>query len=467
MDTSLTSPSLDIPQILAERQEAISKAFRSASLDPSLATSLRQSVRLLSPTPCLLSMACDSHEDPIVDDTKMSVTLPISTMGKDRMGDVVMPRGCIPHLKNYQRNPRVFFSHRSSDHPIGSARNPDTGELALSVQDDKIVSTCYFHGETAESDVIFRLVKRKELQAASIGFLPVLAALLKQGEDEAPEKTPDGERLISIKPFIPLRFLEWDLTEWSIVPIPANPEACESLTVLLEKGHVEGCRIPQSISKSLEPFKLKAKIWSPGFNPESTKYTGILALGEREVEYSEGKLIRLDQHKLHKDEDEDERPEEATPAQEEQQTAPVVTILPVVAEAPTAQAKTFTHDELACLIEQVVQKTLSTLDDTSGGALVSSGGKKECNPQESQEHEKEEMKLMEEIRDLLKEHVEASNREHKEILACLAALEGKKAKEEDAKSLAASQALREAIIQLTKTNAEANKRLERITGRRS
>lgn len=466
----------DITLFLNERQQGVSRSLASGLFSPDLAGHLRGSVRLLGGSPVLLALASDPPPSSVVvDEARMSVTLPVSTCGKDRMGDIVEPRGCLPHLKNYERNPRVFFSHRSTDHPIGSARNPDTGELALWVSDDCITSTCYFHGETPESEVIFRLVKRKELQAASIGFLPVVASILKRKKGGGGNEDNDhGEKVINFGDMFPaLRFSEWDLTEWSIVPIPANPEACESLTVLLEKGDVEGERIPASIKKALEPFKLKVRMWSPGFNPESAKFTGVLALGEREVEYTEGKLVRLDNHKFTDGQTTDDKSKDEVIEPLLNNTV----FLPVVAEAdgdaqvdkeaPTLAPVTdsplsVTPQQLEELVALAVKKTLSTLDDTVGGALVGGNGKpKEANSPpvvESQEHAREEMAIMKETLELVKALVESNAKEHQEILRCMegkakemAAMEEKdtKRKKLTEEILSTQEKIQGAILRLT------------------
>lgn len=512
----------DLPAFLSQRQQDLFKALRKgeAAFSPELATCLRNSVSLLSSTSCLLALPCNSPVEPIVDDKAMSVTLPISTRSVDRMGDIVEPRGCIPHLANYERNPRVFFSHRQNEMPIGSCRNAD-GSLALSFDEDSITGTCFFHGETAESEVIFRLVKRKELQAASIGFLPVKASLLKQkkkGEDKEPQKTEQGERILELDPFMPLRFLEWDLTEWSIVPIPANPEACASLTIHLEKGHVEGERIPLSIQRSLEPFKLKARIWSPGFNPESSKFSGILSLGEKEVEYDQGKLVRFDTFSYPKEVDEDQQaqdnlsgsyieqtnivltptnlstpeletkevsdtPLSATP--EDDETAQVQEIEEEVEEieiptplkdSPVVRSETTSLDEdrlvaaiesavLKALTPELLVKTLSTLDEASGGALVGNGKDKDKD-KEAAECSAEVLKTVKATLELLTKHVGESTLEHKEIMASLARLEEHERKEAEKERQANLSMQKELISNIAQFNSRFSRQLERVTGSR-
>lgn len=432
---STTPPPLDVLSALAGRSEAYLDRLKAGRLDPADAPSLRHSVRLLSRLGSgapLLALAYspeadDEHSRPLVDEKEMSATFTITTPRRDRYGDEVVPRGCTPHLANFTRNPRVFFAHKSSDMSIGSARRPSDGSLALDIFDDRIRSTCYFHGETAESEVVFRLVKRRELEASSIGFIPVLASIIEDNDEEEPRKRrkKDEEEILKFKPWFPLRFLEWDLTEWSIVPVPANPDASASLTVHLEKGHVEGERIPPSLKKALEPFKLRAKVWSPGFNPETTKFSGVLALGESELEYDSGKLLRIDDVSLAKQEVEEEK--EKTEEEKEPLNSPGVDAQASGSPVPSLHDTiSMSVAQLTDLVEKAVAKALrdmSTLDDTAGGTLT--GGDKKDDEKECDEYmeiEEKQVALLESLQTSLAEHAASNAREHADIVARLNAL---------------------------------------------
>lgn len=203
----------------------------------------------------LLALDSNDAEEPKVDTVEMTARFVITTAARDRHGDIVLPRGCVSHLKNYTRNPRVFFAHKTDDLPIASARDP-YGNLALEILEDRIYSTAYFHGETRESELIFRLVARKELQASSIGFLPIRASLIAPEDDEDLMDLETGEDILDFRSSrssnMPcLRFLEWDMIEWSIVPIPANQDA---LAAHLSRGHIEGEKISPSIRRALSLY---------------------------------------------------------------------------------------------------------------------------------------------------------------------------------------------------------------------
>jgi len=257
---------MNIVDFLALRTQKFGEHLRSKGVDLPDRFLLRNLVRPLGANTLALD-ADVADNKPLIDEREMSATFCITTARQDRYGDVVLPKGCLKHIENYRRNPRVFFSHKSTELPIGDARKGKDGPLALEIQDNCIKSTCYFHGMTAESELVFKLVKMGCLEASSIGFLPVIAALIKDIDDEdLDDRNGLGEDLIyfgsnKAKIFPSLRFHEWDLTEWSIVPTPANPDA---IAMHLSRGHVEGQVLTPSLRKSLEPFAAPLPIWSPG-----------------------------------------------------------------------------------------------------------------------------------------------------------------------------------------------------------
>lgn len=257
--------SLEISNVhvfLEERRGNYAKHLRAKGIDMPSAALVRGSVYSLGIGETL---ALDADDDniprPEVDEANMTATFIISTPRKDRYGDTVVPRGCQPHIENYTRNPRVFFSHHSTSIPLGSARDLN-GNLLVEISDAAIKSTCKFHGETPESDLIFRLVAQKELQTASIGFLPVKGALIRDDDEEdRPRKDDEGNKILYFDGWFPLKFLEWDLLEWSIVPVPANADC---ISMHLSRGKVGGQDITPTLRKALEPYALPRKVWSPG-----------------------------------------------------------------------------------------------------------------------------------------------------------------------------------------------------------
>lgn len=185
-----------------------------------------------------------------VDETTMSVGFVITSLCRDRQGDVVVPQGCEKTLAQYAANPQVFFSHRSQDLPVALARTPE-GRLAVWPERDRVLSRAYFHGKTRESDDVFRLVACGVLRASSIGFLPLVVEYIPPPEDSV--FAADGLETEKAYSFDSGGFVfhEWTLMEWSVVPIPANPEALRSA---IDRG------ISDRLKKSLEPFAAKTRV---------------------------------------------------------------------------------------------------------------------------------------------------------------------------------------------------------------
>lgn len=122
----------------------------------------------------------------------------VSTEAVDRDRDIVASKGW--DLEHFKENPVVLWAHDHRNPPI--AFSPDIG-----IKSRKLQATARFaDAETHPfADTIFRLVKGGFLRATSIGFLPK-------------EWTFDEERR-------GVNFLKNELLEFSVVNVPANPEA--------------------------------------------------------------------------------------------------------------------------------------------------------------------------------------------------------------------------------------------------
>lgn len=285
---------------VAERRRRFYEDMRTRGVDLPSAQLLRGSVYKLSDS----TLALDQQgADLEVDPDSRSATFTITTPREDRYGDVVVPKGCLTHLTNYLKNPQVFFSHRSTDFPIASCRDA-SGQVHLDVSDDKVRARAFFNEETEVARVTWSMVAKGLLRATSVGFLPVKGSVIgsNKTEEEREEeyranrkrKTDDGEKVIDFGAWMPLRFLEWDLLEFSVVPVPANPDCVDSLSMFLSRGEIEGDKIPLSVRRALEPYALKARVWAHGFDPTKVSFTGTLKMGDSELEYKEGRLHRID-----------------------------------------------------------------------------------------------------------------------------------------------------------------------------
>lgn len=148
-----------------------------------------------------------------VDAGKLRIRSVITTIDPDRAGDVVVPTG-LRNLDDYLLNPVVLWAHnRTQFPPIGLCEWID-------VQPKRVVAETRFAQGVPFAEDIFRLYEQGVLRGWSIGFVPRKARRLPQTGPTSPAG---------------LWVSEWDLLEYSAVPIPENPGA---LTVALQKGLV-------------------------------------------------------------------------------------------------------------------------------------------------------------------------------------------------------------------------------------
>lgn len=145
-----------------------------------------------------------------IDPGTMAVRSVISTIDPDRSGDVVVPTG-LRNVDEYLMNPVVLWAHnRAGIPPIGMCAWVD-------VQPTRVVAETRFAQGVPFAEDVFKLYDQKILRGWSIGFIPRRATR---------RPTSSGTAL---------RVEQWDLLEYSAVPIPENPGA---VTVALEKGLV-------------------------------------------------------------------------------------------------------------------------------------------------------------------------------------------------------------------------------------
>lgn len=195
-------------------------------------------------------------------------TFTITTGAVDRDRDVVKPEGA--QLDNYRKNPVVLWAHRSWDPPIGKAESIISSAGAIKARVEYVPGDVYPLAETVR-----QMVDGGFLRATSIGFIPTKYAIDEQrgGFD----------------------ILEWDLLEFSICPVPANPEAllaakdagvdiapvtewCEQMLDTLEPG----LWVPKAVAlRALEATKAPAVV-VPDLSGALEKATdAILTMGKR------------------------------------------------------------------------------------------------------------------------------------------------------------------------------------------
>jgi HK97 family phage major capsid protein/HK97 family phage prohead protease len=144
------------------------------------------------------------------------LTFVLSDATKDRMGDVIDPKGWV--LDNFKQNPMALFNHNSS-FPIGTWED-------VKVQGGRLVGKLKLaaRGTSDRIDEIISLVEQGILRAVSVGFSPI-------------ERKPldDGG----------IRFTKQELLETSLVSIPANPAAVQ----LAKSLHVSDATMDEVFGK--------------------------------------------------------------------------------------------------------------------------------------------------------------------------------------------------------------------------
>jgi HK97 family phage prohead protease len=128
-----------------------------------------------------------------------AVDFVISTGALDRYNSTIAPKGW--RIENFNRNPVVLWAHDDSIPAIGRAENTQIG---ASVRSRAIFADRDTH---PLADTVYRLVKAKFINAASVGWIPLKWQFV---EEEGRGFGVD--------------YLEQELLEWSVVNIPANPE---------------------------------------------------------------------------------------------------------------------------------------------------------------------------------------------------------------------------------------------------
>jgi len=172
------------------------------------------------------------------DSVSQSALFTISTASTDRDGDVVVPEGCLKRIKTYQANPIVLFDHGAFPLPIGLSEDPVTKTCTVNVQPDRITGRVFFHCKTLESSQVCSLVAAKVLRGASIGYKGI------KGKPINPQKKNGGTL-----------FEEWELVEWSVVPVPCNQDAL--LTAL--SANWDGKSLAEPIALRLKSLIVPSK----------------------------------------------------------------------------------------------------------------------------------------------------------------------------------------------------------------
>jgi len=182
------------------------------------------------------------------DDEKRSVTFTITTGAVDRDNDTINVDGW--DLKSYLKNPVVLFAHRSDLPPVAKATSVVKTAGALRATTEFLPAGIY-----PLADQVYEMVKRGFLRATSVGFRPKR------------DKYSWNEERGGID------FEEQELLEFSVVPVPSNPEA------LLSASKDFAAAGPESLAAFRKAFDLAEQalakdgnyvnggFWSPALEP--------------------------------------------------------------------------------------------------------------------------------------------------------------------------------------------------------
>ena len=132
------------------------------------------------------------------DEECREIDFTISSEAEDSYRDIVKADGW--DLERYLKNPVVLWSHLSRELPIGSASNVRADGASLKA------TAKFAERDTYEfADDVFKMLKAGFLKATSVGFIP---------QEWSWDEQRGG-----------YNFIKSELFEFSVVPVPANPDA--------------------------------------------------------------------------------------------------------------------------------------------------------------------------------------------------------------------------------------------------
>jgi len=137
----------------------------------------------------------------------------VSTEAVDRVGDIIRAKGW--QLDNYKKTGApVLFGHDYNRPPIGNA-------VEMEIQRKGLWSVTRFHGKTQDSRDLAMLAREGIMRSWSVGFNPL----------DEPEMRKDEKGN-----FAGYTFNRSELLEYSLVSVPANPEAVSKALHMEKRG---------------------------------------------------------------------------------------------------------------------------------------------------------------------------------------------------------------------------------------
>ena len=184
-------------------------------------------------------------------------TATITTNTIDRDGEVLLPEGMIK--ADFEKSGTIFWNH-DYNRPIGKS-------LSLAKSRDSWASTATFasrpdtHPPAAEwfPDTVHALMKQKVINCVSVGFNAVEV------------RNPSKKDIELFGSGVKRVFNRWELLEFSVAPLPSNPQA---LVSAVSKGLMTSiqCKSPFGVDITApvaEPPKPRRKLFVITYKPET------------------------------------------------------------------------------------------------------------------------------------------------------------------------------------------------------
>jgi len=145
-----------------------------------------------------LRKICDDLQIKAVDEAERTLRFVVSTASPDRDKDTVAVNGW--NLESFRRSPVIPFAHDYRNLPVAKA-------IEIGPQKEGLVSTAQFASKELYpfADTVYQMLLQGFLSAVSVGFRPMKHEVNKERGG--------------------IDFLQQELLEYSVVPVPANPEA--------------------------------------------------------------------------------------------------------------------------------------------------------------------------------------------------------------------------------------------------
>lgn len=194
------------------------------------------------------------------DSRRMQFT--ISTGAVDRDGDTINPKGW--DLTNYIKSPVILWAHDYSQLPVAKAVSIISTDKGLSAQAEFPPKGTY-----PFADTVYDMLKAGFLNATSVGFRPI-------------EGAPATDRQKGYD------FAKQELLEFSIVPVPANPDALVEQRACSHDQVAQWTKAVMTWASAQEPVGLKAIRKVLGTVPENEHAVKAFC-ADYAVESDEGK----------------------------------------------------------------------------------------------------------------------------------------------------------------------------------